>query len=86
MLFLDEPTSALDPAAIKAVEDAVNEFHQSGTRIVMTTHDLHQAKRLADDVLFMYSGQVLEHTSAERFFDTPASSQARAFIRGELVW
>ena len=86
VLFLDEPTSALDPAAIKAVEDAVNEFHQSGTRIVMTTHDLHQAKRLADDVLFMYSGQVLEHTSAERFFDTPASSQARAFIRGELVW
>ncbi len=86
VLFLDEPTSALDPAAIKAVEDAVNEFHQSGTRIVMTTHDLHQAKRLADDVLFMHSGQVLEHTSAERFFDTPASSQARAFIRGELVW
>ena len=86
VLFLDDPPSALDPAAIKAVEDAVNEFHQSGTRIVMTTHDLHQAKRLADDVLFMYGGQVLEHTSAERFFDTPASSQARAFIRGELVW
>ena len=86
VLFLDEPTSALDPAAIKAVEDAVNEFHQSGTRIVMTTHDLHQAKRLADDVLFMYGGQVLEHTSAKRFFDTPSSSQARAFIRGELVW
>ncbi|GGC80967.1 ATP-binding cassette domain-containing protein [Vreelandella lutescens] len=86
VLFLDEPTSALDPAAIKAVEEAVNEFHHNGTRIVMTTHDLHQAKRLADDVLFMYSGQVLEHTPAERFFDTPASSQARAFIRGELVW
>lgn len=86
VLFLDEPTSALDPAAIKAVEDAVNEFHQSGTRIVMTTHDVHQAKRLADDVLFMYGGQVLEHTPAERFFDAPTSSQARAFIRGELVW
>ncbi|MDP3535680.1 MAG: ATP-binding cassette domain-containing protein [Halomonas sp.] len=86
VLFLDEPTSALDPAAIKAVEDAVNEFHQNGTRIVMTTHDLHQAKRLADDVLFMYSGQVLEHTPAERFFNTPASSEAGAFIRGELVW
>ncbi|KFC41861.1 hypothetical protein DK37_30530, partial [Halomonas sp. SUBG004] len=61
-------TSALDPAAIKAVEDAVNEFHQSGTRIVMTTHDLHQAKRLADDVLFMYGGQVLEHTPRRAFF------------------
>ncbi|PJX15353.1 ABC transporter ATP-binding protein [Halomonas sp. 141] len=86
VLFLDEPTSALDPAAIKAVEDAVNEFHQAGTRIVMTTHDLHQARRLADDVLFMYSGQLIEHTSAEDFFDTPATAQARAFIRGELVW
>ncbi len=52
----------------------------------MTTHDLHQAKRLADNVLFMYGGQVLEHTPAERFFDAPTSSQARAFIRGELVW
>ncbi|WP_438455183.1 ATP-binding cassette domain-containing protein [Vreelandella venusta] len=86
VLFLDEPTSALDPAAIKAVEDAVNEFHQNGTRIIMTTHDLHQARRLADEVVFMYSGQVLEHTQAQHFFNTPASTQAKAFIRGELVW
>ncbi|MGQ7287555.1 ATP-binding cassette domain-containing protein [Vreelandella venusta] len=86
VLFLDEPTSALDPAAIKAVEDAVNEFHQNGTRIIMTTHDLHQARRLADEVVFMHSGQVLEHTQAQHFFNTPASTQAEAFIRGELVW
>ncbi|MCL5427118.1 MAG: ATP-binding cassette domain-containing protein, partial [Gammaproteobacteria bacterium] len=68
VLFLDEPTSALDPAAIKAVEDAVLEFHHSGTRIVMTTHDLHQARRLADDVLFMHNGELLEHTPANDFF------------------
>ncbi|MFC7367502.1 MULTISPECIES: ATP-binding cassette domain-containing protein [Vreelandella] len=86
VLFLDEPTAALDPAAIKAVEDAVNEFHHNGTRIIMTTHDLHQAHRLADEVVFMYGGQVLEHTPAHRFFDTPASTQAGAFLRGELVW
>ncbi|WP_249976492.1 ATP-binding cassette domain-containing protein [Vreelandella olivaria] len=86
VLFLDEPTSALDPAGIKAVEDAVNEFHQQGTRIIMSTHDLHQARRLADEVLFMYSGQVLEHTPAQHFFDTPTSVQAGAFMRGELVW
>ncbi|RUR26035.1 ATP-binding cassette domain-containing protein [Vreelandella andesensis] len=85
VLFLDEPTSALDPAAIKAVEDAVNEFHRNGTRIIMTTHDLHQARRLADEVVFMYGGQVLEHTPAHRFFETPASTQAGAFLRGELV-
>ncbi|PRY66235.1 amino acid ABC transporter ATP-binding protein (PAAT family) [Vreelandella songnenensis] len=86
VLFLDEPTSALDPAAIKAVEDAVNAFHQQGTRIIMATHDLHQARRLADDVLFMYSGQVLEHSPAEHFFKAPQSPEADAFIRGELVW
>jgi tungstate transport system ATP-binding protein len=85
VLFLDEPTSALDPAAIKAVEAAVREFHQRGTRIVMTTHDIHQARRLAGDVLFLSGGKVREHTPAEAFFDTPASREARAFITGELV-
>lgn len=85
VLFLDEPTSALDPAAIKAVEDAVQEFHKRGTRIVMSSHDLHQARRLADDVLFLCRGRLIEHTPAETFFTAPASSQARAFIRGELV-
>lgn len=86
VLFLDEPTSALDPAAIKAVEDAVLEFHHSGTRIVMTTHDLHQARRLANDIVFLHNGELLEHTPASDFFIAPASREARAFIRGELVW
>lgn len=85
VLFLDEPTSALDPAAIRQVEAAVQEFHQRGTRIVMTTHDLHQARRLAGDVLFLARGQVQEHTPADRFFSAPESEQARAFIRGELM-
>lgn len=86
VLFLDEPTSALDPAAIKAVEDAVLEFHHSGTRIVMTTHDLHQARRLANDVVFLHNGELLEHTPVDAFFTTPSSPEAGAFIRGELVW
>ncbi|MDF0750049.1 ATP-binding cassette domain-containing protein [Marinobacter sp. 71-i] len=85
VLFLDEPTSALDPAAIKAVEAAVREFHQRGTRIVMTTHDLHQARRLAGDVLFLSGGKVREHTPAEAFFNAPVSREAQAFIAGELV-
>lgn len=85
VLFLDEPTSALDPAAIKAVEAAVREFHQRGTRIVMTTHDIHQARRLAGDVLFLSGGKVREHTPADVFFDAPVSPEAQAFITGELV-
>lgn len=85
VLFLDEPTSALDPAAIRAVEASVREFHNQGTRIVMTTHDLHQARRLASDVLFLSGGQVREHTPAEIFFQSPASREGRAYLSGELM-
>ncbi|MFD2190072.1 ATP-binding cassette domain-containing protein [Pistricoccus aurantiacus] len=86
VLFLDEPTSALDPAAIKAVEDAVEEFHRNGCRILMSTHDLNQARRLADEVVFLCNGQLIEHCAAERFFSNPRSTKATAFIKGELVW
>ncbi|MCC5811718.1 MAG: ATP-binding cassette domain-containing protein [Ectothiorhodospiraceae bacterium] len=86
ILFLDEPTSALDPAATKAVEDAVMDFHRNGTQIVMTTHDLGQAHRLAEQVVFLFQGSVLEHTPVEGFFSRPVSRQAQAFLAGELVW
>ncbi len=85
ILFLDEPSSALDPAATKAVEDAVNVFFRKGTKIVMTTHDLGQARRLADEVVFMCCGRILERTPAATFFDTPTTVAAAAFLRGELV-
>lgn len=85
VLFLDEPTSALDPAAIKAVEAAIMAFQHQGTRIVMTTHDIHQAKRLAEEVLFMANGQLREHTPARQFFHQPDSPSAQAYLRGELV-
>lgn len=85
ILFLDEPSSALDPAATKAVEDAVNAFDSKGTKIVMTTHDLGQARRLADEVVFMCCGRILEHTPAATFFDNPTTAAAGAFLRGELV-
>nr|WP_300314308.1 ATP-binding cassette domain-containing protein [Halomonas sp.] len=85
VLFLDEPTSALDPAAIRAVEDAINTFHHAGVRIVMSSHDLHQARRLADDVIFLHHGKLLEHSPADTFFQVPATVQAKAFIQGELM-
>ncbi len=86
VLFLDEPTAALDPAAARAVEALIESIAASGTKIIMTTHDLGQARRLADDVLFLCAGSLLEHTAAETFFEAPESGEARAFIRGELVW
>jgi tungstate transport system ATP-binding protein len=85
ILFLDEPTAALDPAATKAVEDAVGEFHAAATKIVMTTHDLGQARRLADEVWFLARGRLVEQAAADAFFQRPASPEARAFLAGELV-
>ncbi|CAA7616307.1 ATP-binding cassette domain-containing protein [Magnetospirillum sp. SS-4] len=85
ILFLDEPTSALDPASTLAVELAIQDFHVAGTKIVMTTHDLGQARRLADEVVFLSHGRLVEASPAARFFKGPASGQARAFLDGELV-
>ena len=86
VLFLDEPTASLDPAATHAVENVIGIMHGEGTRIVMTTHDLAQAKRHADEVIFIYNGRVLEKTPADEFFNAPRSGEAAAFIRGELRW
>lgn len=85
-LFLDEPTSNLDPAATRAVEELVRTIHRSGTTVLMTTHDLSQARRLARDVLFLHQGRLLEHTPATAFFSQPKSAAAAAFIQGELLY
>ena len=86
VLFLDEPTASLDPAATRAVEDIVLRIHGSGANIVMTTHDLAQARRLADDVIFLHRGRLVEHAPAKTFFESPRTREAQAFIRGELLW
>lgn len=86
VIFLDEPTASLDPAASRAVEAVIQAFHAAGTKIVMTTHDLGQARRLADEVIFLHHGRLVEHAPAERFFTAPGSEAAGAFLRGELLW
>ena len=86
VLFLDEPTANLDPAATRQVEAIVKTFRDVGTKVVMTTHDLWQARRLAEEVLFLYRGRLLEQAPAEHFFAGPATAEARAFVRGELLW
>ncbi len=85
VIFLDEPTASLDPAASRAVEDIVLAIHEAGTKVVLTTHDLGQARRLAEDVLFLHRGRILERGPAAAFFDRPATPEARAFIAGELI-
>ena len=86
VLFLDEPTASLDPAATRAVEEIVGAIHGAGTKIVMTTHDLGQARRLADEIVFLHRGRLLERAPADRFFDAPATAEAKAFLEGELLW
>lgn len=86
VLFLDEPTSALDPGATRQIEQAIGELQADGIKVVMTTHDLGQARRLADEVLFLNRGRLVEQTPADRFFDTPRTEEAKAFLRGDLLW
>jgi len=86
VLFLDEPTASLDPAATRAVEELIDTIHRAGAKIVMTTHDLGQACRLAHDILFLYRGRLIEAGPAQQFFARPVTQEARAFIKGELTW
>ncbi|MEO5763927.1 MAG: ATP-binding cassette domain-containing protein [Casimicrobiaceae bacterium] len=85
VLLLDEPTASLDPAATRAVERIVRDIHAQGTTIVMSTHNLAQAKRLADDVIFLNGGRIAERAPAAEFFRMPASPEAREFIEGERL-
>lgn len=86
VLFLDEPCASLDPAATRAVEEIIGTLVTRGAKIVMTTHDLGQARRLAGEVVFLHRGRVREHAQAAAFFATPATPEAAAFLRGDLVW
>ena len=86
VLFLDEPTANLDPAATRAVEDMITAIHQAGATIIMTTHDLGQAHRLGEEILFLHRGHLMEQMTAETFFAGPQSAEAQAFLAGELLW
>ena len=86
VLFLDEPTASLDPSATAAIEGLVRQAHAAGTKIVFVTHDLGQARRLADEVVFLNHGRVLEQTEAEQFFSQPVSQAAADYLAGRLVF
>jgi len=86
VLFLDEPTANLDPGATREIENVIKAFDASGTKIVMSTHNLGQARRLGDEVLFIHQGRLVEQAPVERFFKQPASAEAATFVKGELPW
>jgi tungstate transport system ATP-binding protein len=86
VIFLDEPTASLDPSATREIEAVIRAFDAAGTKVVMATHNLGQARRLGDEVIYLHQGRVLERTPADRFFSQPATAEAAAFIKGELPW
>ena len=85
VLFLDEPSASLDPASTLVVERVLAEERVAGTTIVIVTHDVAQARRLADEVVFLHRGRVLERASAAPFFARPSSDAARAYLDGRIV-
>ncbi|MEZ5931306.1 MAG: ATP-binding cassette domain-containing protein [Alphaproteobacteria bacterium] len=85
VLFLDEPTASLDPASVLTIEDVVQGCRQNGTKIIFVTHDLNQAKRLADDVVFLHRGRLVEQAPAGAFFTNPRSEPAGAYLEGRIV-
>ena len=85
ILFLDEPCANLDGPATRDIEAILKEARESGTRIIMATHDFGQARRLADDVLFILNGEIHEASDAEIFFETPQTEMALAFLRGDIL-
>ena len=85
VLFLDEPTASLDPASALMIEQIVMYARAQGMRMLIVTHDIAQARRLADEVVFMHRGRVAEHTPADSFFSAPQSQAARDFLAGRIV-
>ena len=85
ILFLDEPTASLDPAATKAIEDAIRTVALRGIKVVMSTHDLGEARRFAGEIVLLHRGSIIESGPADAFFAAPKTPQARRFLAGELL-
>ena len=84
LLILDEPTATLDPASSREVERIINEIAASGTRILMTTHNLGQARRIAEEIVFIDRGRIVEQTPVAAFFNQPQTDAAQDFLKEEM--
>ncbi len=85
VLLMDEPTANTDPISTQSIEKIIVEEMKLGTKIILVTHDLGQAKRLASDIIFMHNGKILEHTETRQFFIEPKSTEAKQYISGDLI-
>lgn len=85
VLLLDEPTASLDPASVLAIERIVGQARDRGVRVIFVTHDVGQARRMADDVVFLHRGRVAEHARADDFFAGPRCAAGRDYLNGRIV-
>ncbi|MBX2838895.1 MAG: ATP-binding cassette domain-containing protein [Gammaproteobacteria bacterium] len=85
MLFLDEPTASIDPSSTLPIEQMLKEAISDGMKIVLVSHDLGQVRRLAEEVILLHHGRVLERGQAAEFFTHPRSAEAKAYLNGELL-
>ena len=85
VLFLDEPTAHLDPASTQMIETLVADAKARGVKIVFVTHDVGQAKRTADEIVFLHRGRIVERAPAAQFFSHPTSEAARGYLEGRIV-
>lgn len=87
VLLLDEPTANLDPYHVGLIESILRDYnHKSRTTMIMVTHNVFQAHRLADRVAFLLEGRLIEVADTQSFFSNPADARTRAFINGEMVY
>lgn len=84
LLFLDEPTASLDPASTQLIEEQIAQAHAAGVTIVMVTHDANQARRIADDIVFLHGGRIAERGPASRILSRPTSEPVKAWLEGRL--
>jgi len=84
VLLLDEPTANLDPNSATIIEKAIINKKSAQHIIVMSTHNLNQARRMADEIVHIYNGEIVEAAEPEDFFENPKSEISRKFVNGEL--
>ena len=85
ILLLDEPTVNLDPYSLNLIEEIILDENKKGKTIILTTHDMGQAKRLAKEILFFNKGKLLEQTKAINFFKKPKTKEAQSYINGKIL-
>ena len=86
LLLLDEATASLDPASILLIESLVKAQSEQGTKVILVSHDQSQARRLADEVVFICNGRVAEQSPADQFFTAPNTTAAKAYLAGEILY